>query len=98
MASVLNADRRPSPIPFTPVLGEPLLGLRKAFDGAPNGIVIAASDGAIVYTNPVAAAIFGYQPGELIGQPLAGLLPGPRPEVPDEHWGRLQAGAEQPTM
>ncbi len=37
------------------------------------GVVMVDEDGRIVFTNPAFAAMFGYQPGELIGQPASRL-------------------------
>jgi diguanylate cyclase (GGDEF)-like protein/PAS domain S-box-containing protein len=41
------------------------------------------SDGEIVYTNPQFAKLFGYKPGELIGQPVS-LLNAPTDMTPEE--------------
>ena len=47
---------------------------RGLFEFAPDGLVITDSAGTIVLTNRKAEAIFGYSPGELIGQPVDRLL------------------------
>ena len=41
----------------------------------PDAIVIARLDGVISYANPMAEQIFGWDPGQLIGQPIEVLLP-----------------------
>lgn len=43
-------------------------------DGTPNSIVVCGPDRRIVRINPAAEAMFGYQPQDVIGQDLAGLL------------------------
>ena len=65
---------------------DPLDVLRAAFDGTPHGIVVSGDDGLILYANVPAAAIFGYALGELVGQPLSGLLPGAVPAAHDAQW------------
>ena len=65
---------------------DPLGVLRVAFEGAPHGIVVAGEDTTILFVNAMAAALFAYQPGELIGQPLARLLPDPLRPQPDDEW------------
>jgi len=42
---------------------------------ASQGIVVIGHDGRIELANPTAEELFGYAPGELIGQPLEVLLP-----------------------
>jgi PAS domain S-box-containing protein len=44
-------------------------------DISPDGLVIINSAGSIVLVNRQTEALFGYAPGELIGQPLDLLLP-----------------------
>jgi hypothetical protein len=41
----------------------------------PDPIVVAGSDGHIIFANGLAERLFGYEPGELTGQPLELLLP-----------------------
>lgn len=42
---------------------------------APDGILILDAQSTILAANPAAGRIFGYAPGELIGQPLTMLIP-----------------------
>ena len=45
------------------------------FEAHPNGVLLVRSDGSIAHANGRAAAIFGYQPTELIGRPVEDLVP-----------------------
>ena len=45
------------------------------FEASPDGILVAASDGRIVRTNPRAEVLFGYADGELVGMTVEALLP-----------------------
>jgi PAS domain S-box-containing protein len=49
--------------------------LRRMVEDAPDGIVVVDSDGTILYANPMALRLFGYEPGELAGRPVEALLP-----------------------
>jgi len=49
--------------------------LRQLIDALADGIVLADEDGRIVLANRRAAAMFGYRPGELAGQPVESLMP-----------------------
>lgn len=49
--------------------------LTRLLDSMPDGIIMAGPTGAIVLCNVQAEALFGYPPGELIGQPIEVLLP-----------------------
>ncbi len=42
---------------------------------APNGIVVMGRDGLILMANPALEEMFGFGPGELIGEPLSTLVP-----------------------
>ena len=60
-----------------------------------DAIITADSNGLIVAWNPSAERIFGYAPGEIIGQPLATLIP---PRHRDAHHAgvmRVLSGGEQ---
>ena len=41
----------------------------------PHAIVVIDADGAVLHWNRAATRLFGYAPGELIGQPVETLLP-----------------------
>jgi PAS domain S-box-containing protein len=45
------------------------------FDSSPDGIVIVDSDGTIVLANQGAHAMFGYEPGSLVGARVGQLVP-----------------------
>jgi PAS domain S-box-containing protein len=49
--------------------------LRQVLDALADGIVLADEDGQILLANRQAAAMFGYRPGELAGQPVESLAP-----------------------
>ena len=54
---------------------------RLIIDLVPNGILLVAPDGLIVLANKHASTMFGYEPGELIGQAVEILMPqGVRPQ------------------
>ena len=44
-------------------------------ESVPDAIVIARRDGLIVYANRTAEQLFGWDPGQLVGQPIELLLP-----------------------
>jgi anti-anti-sigma factor len=60
---------RPGPGPLTEAV------LRQLLDALADGIVLADQDGRIVLANRQAAAMFGYRPGELLGQLVESLVP-----------------------
>lgn len=45
--------------------------------------LVRAKDAAIIYANPTFEGLFGYSPGELIGQPMS-VVHAPSPSTPDE--------------
>ncbi len=45
------------------------------FDSSPDGIVIVDAKGHIVLANAGAHAVFGYEPGSLVGRPVEDLVP-----------------------
>ncbi len=49
--------------------------LRQLIDALADGIMLADENGRIVLANRLAAAMFGYQPAELAGQPVESLMP-----------------------
>jgi formate hydrogenlyase transcriptional activator len=54
-------------------------------EAVPDGILIAAADGRIVFANQQLAALAGYEPDGLVGLPLETLLPERYREVHLEH-------------
>jgi two-component system sensor histidine kinase DevS len=49
--------------------------LRSAVDAAPDGIVIVDEAGSILFANPMAERLFGYERDELVGSSVDRLLP-----------------------
>ena len=49
--------------------------LERLLELVPDATVAVRSDGTIVRVNAQAETLFGYEPGELIGQPLERLVP-----------------------
>jgi anti-anti-sigma factor len=49
--------------------------LRQLVDALDDGVALVGDDGTIVLANRRLAAMFGYQPGELSGQPVEALIP-----------------------
>ena len=49
--------------------------LRQLIDALDDGVILAAGDGTIVLANRRLAAMLGYQPAELAGQPVEALVP-----------------------
>lgn len=45
------------------------------FDAAPDGVVLVDEDGRILRLNERARDLFGYEPGELTGEPIETLIP-----------------------
>jgi PAS domain S-box-containing protein len=48
---------------------------RSIIESAPDGMLVADDAGKILLTNPMVEAIFGYEPGELIGGQIDQLVP-----------------------
>jgi PAS domain S-box-containing protein len=48
---------------------------RTLLESAPDGIILWDADGHVALANHQAEVLFGYQPGELIGQPVEQLVP-----------------------
>ena len=57
----------------------------RVLESMAEGVVMTGDDERIVFTNPAFSAMFGYQPGELIGQPVTVLNDGSAEE-------RIQSG------
>jgi PAS domain S-box-containing protein len=65
--------------------------LRQLLDALDDGIVLADANGTIVLANRRLAAMFGFQPADLVGQPLEELVP---PGLREAHRG-YRAGYER---
>ena len=67
---------------------------RAIVQSANDAIITADSAGNIMKWNPSAERIFGYSKGEIIGQPLTGLMPERFRERYREGWARVASGGE----
>ena len=68
--------------------------LRQLVDALDEGVALTAEDGTIVLANRRLAAMFGYQPAALAGQPVEVLVPAALREAHQEH---RAAYARKPT-
>ena len=63
---------------YTPVTGLPPVAEAEMFRSiaasSPDGVVAADADGTIVWANDAAAAMFGRDPGDLVGRPVTVLV------------------------
>src|SRR5258705_9808490 len=98
MLSSLDFKDRPQPRAFTSREADPFGVLRHVFEGAPHGVLVAAEDGAILFVNAPASAIFAYSSDELIGQPFSRLLPGPASATDDSQWTEILRVVQSGTM
>src|SRR5262245_61448036 len=64
----IRADAAPQPAPAD-------VRFQSLLESAPDAIVIVERTGQIVLVNSQAERMFGYDRGELIGQPIEALLP-----------------------
>jgi PAS domain S-box-containing protein len=79
---------RPATGADDPTDGTPLVTegvLRQLVDALDDGVALAAEDGTIVLANRKLAAMFGYQPAALAGQPVEALVPAAMREAHHEH-------------
>jgi anti-anti-sigma factor len=67
--SLAPLSARPGPGPLTETM------LRRVLDAVADGILLADEGGQILLANRRAAAMFGYEPRELAGQPVETLVP-----------------------
>ena len=68
-------------------INEAALRLQAIIETAIDGIITISERGIIDHINPAAAALFGYDPQEVVGQNVKMLMPSPYHE---EHDGYLQ--------
>ena len=47
----------------------------EVLDAAPDGIVVTDESGSIIFANSQIERLFGYSPGEIVGQPVESLVP-----------------------
>src|ERR1035437_2118313 len=67
----------------------------KFFTVVPDPMILVDSQGLIVLANAHTYSLFGYGPGELIGQPVACLLP---PRYRDTHGKHLEGYFQSPSV
>jgi PAS domain S-box-containing protein len=65
---------------------------RAVLQSATEGILLIDASGRITLVNPAAERMFGYDPDELMGQPLEVLLPGRIQDTHRDHRARYFAG------
>jgi PAS domain S-box-containing protein len=65
---------------------------RAVLQSATEGILLIDASGQITLVNPAAERMFGYEPDELLGQPLEILLPDPIRDTHRDHRARYFAG------
>jgi two-component system sensor kinase FixL len=68
--------------------------LRTILDTAVEGIVTIDGRGVIEMCNPAAARMFGYSAEELLGQPIARLMPPPQRDAHDGYLARSRIGGD----
>jgi PAS domain S-box-containing protein len=61
---------------------------RQLTEGCLDGVVAADRDGRVTLFNPAAERMFGYRAGEVVGRPLADLMPRAFPEPSDRPFDR----------
>ena len=61
-----------------------LAPFRTAFEASPSAMLLMDADGEVVLTNPRMDALFGYEPGELVGQKIEVLVPAELREIHPE--------------
>jgi PAS domain S-box-containing protein len=71
---------------------EALLHLAAIVESSDNAILSKTLEGVITSWNPGAERIFGYTPQEMIGMPMARLIPEDRPEEETQILARLKSG------
>ena len=64
-------------------------GLRAIVDSTPDALLVVDRGGTIVNANSQVTAVLGYEPEELIGQPIETLLPQRYRDVHQSHRGRF---------
>jgi PAS domain S-box-containing protein len=72
--------------------------IRTLIDSAPNGILVVDADGRITLINPSMQRLFGYQPDELLGNPVEILIPKTQAETHRTARGKFQERPEARPM
>jgi PAS domain S-box-containing protein len=65
--------------------------LRALLDELPDGIIVADADGVVMLVNKPLAQMFGYDPADLLGQPVEALIPEGARLAHDEHRAEFAA-------
>ena len=66
--------------------GYALHNFRLPIENLPNAVLIAGGTGSVLAANGAAERIFGYGPGQLVGQQFERLVPGWSPRLTAEPW------------
>jgi PAS domain S-box-containing protein len=61
------------------------LPIQDLLDWAPSGFIVVDQGGSIVFTNSTACDLFGFEPDELLGQPIHVLIPERFHEIHRQH-------------
>ena len=75
-----------SPVNASENRGYALHNFRLPIENLPNAVLIAGGTGSVLAANGAAERIFGYGPGQLVGQPFERLVPGWSPRLTAEPW------------
>jgi len=93
---VTPSDRAPSsPVDSPGVDSLPEAVVRTVVEASPDGLVIVASDGTIVYANSAVCEMFGWESSELTERPIEVLL---RSEDHAAHRHHRHVYVESPTV
>jgi formate hydrogenlyase transcriptional activator len=88
MLTILNSEQAK---PIHPIAQSNSLGaLRLVLEGAPNGVLVVAETGTILFANARASATFAHSAENLVGQPLTLLLPQPSDEAWTVFWNQAR--------
>jgi PAS domain S-box-containing protein len=75
-----------SPVNASESRGYSLHNFRLPIENLPNAVLVAGGTGSVLAANGAAERIFGYGPGQLVGQPFERLVPGWSPRLTAESW------------
>ena len=75
-----------SPVNASEHRGYAVHNFRLPIENLPNAVLIAGGTGSVLAANGAAERIFGYGPGQLVGQPFERLVPGWSPRLTAEPW------------
>jgi PAS domain S-box-containing protein len=69
--------------------------LQAIADSTTDGLIVIGSDGRVLSWNAAAAAMFGYSPGEMVGQTLDPIIPEQYRKLHDAGVARVAGGGER---